>query len=163
MKRKVTSETAGALAELIGGYFAGEVEYTGRAAHLKETLCYLKRSTRLKYQEPDLRHVCMLLLSFGDDAKLLGSLVKRGRKLFPRSPYFLQAEAEEDMRRGPLEFDPRRTQQQLEQALALAQAGQNPEDTALIPGIKDLLSRVRQVSDAMGVVPLRRPGRAGRT
>ena len=159
--KKVTSETAGALAELIGGYFAGKVEYTGRAGHTKEILRYLKRTTRLTYQEPELRRVCMLLESLGDDDKLLGSLVKRGRKLFPRSPFFLKAEAEVDMRKGPLDFNPRHTQKQLEQALALAQASQNPEDSALIPGIKDLLSRVRQVSDAMASFPFGGPGGRG--
>ncbi|HEY1190040.1 MAG TPA: hypothetical protein VGE74_20485, partial [Gemmata sp.] len=55
--RKVTSETAGALAELMAGYFVGAVDYPGRAGHVNEVLRYLKRSTRLKYREPDLRHV----------------------------------------------------------------------------------------------------------
>ena len=153
VKRKVTSETAGALAELIGSYFASKVDYTGRASHLKEVLRYLKRSTRLKYQEPHLRPVCDLLQSLGEDDKLLETLVKRGRKLFPRSPFFLKAEAAVDLRRGPMAFNPHRVQQQLEQALTLAQASQNPEDSALIPGIKDLLSRTRQVTDAIGSFP----------
>ena len=65
------------------------------------------------------------------------------------------------MQKGPMDFNPRRTQQKLEQALALAQASQNPEDAALIPGIKDLLSRVRQVSDAMGSFRFGGPGGRG--
>ena len=45
------------------------MDYSGRAGHAKEVLRYLKRSTRLKYQEPDLRRVCALLRSLGDDDK----------------------------------------------------------------------------------------------
>ncbi|MBY0457985.1 MAG: hypothetical protein K2V38_11645, partial [Gemmataceae bacterium] len=161
LAKKVTSETAGALAELMEGYFVGQVDYPRRASHVKEVLSYLKRSTRLKYQEPDLRRVCTLLHDLGEDDKLLGALVKRGRKLFPQSPFFLWVEAEEDVRMGPMAFNLQRTRDKLERAIALGQASQNPEDVALIPGIKDLLSRLRQVGDALGAFHFGGPGARG--
>jgi len=153
LAKKVTSETAGKLAELIAGYFIGRVDYASRDSHVREIVRYLKRTTRLKYQEPDLRAICTMLQFAKKEDKLLASLTKRGLKLFPRSPFFLQMEAEQDIRNGPFSFNARQTRKNLEKALVLAKASQNPQDVELIPVIKQTLSRVQDMGSVMTSFP----------
>ena len=42
LSKKVRSETAGALAELMAAFMGDEIEYPGRAGHLKEVVAYLR-------------------------------------------------------------------------------------------------------------------------
>jgi hypothetical protein len=153
LARKATSETAGAVAHLIGGYFAGQVDYPGRAGHVGEIFRYLKRTTRLKYREPDLRQVCALLADLNEDDQLLTALLKRGLKLFPQSPFFLWMDAERDLVRNPLAFNARGLRDKLERALALARASQDPGDAGLVPDIQALLARVQDLSAVAARLP----------
>jgi tetratricopeptide (TPR) repeat protein len=155
LARKANSETAGALAVLIGGYFIGQIDYPGRDGHAQDVLRYLKRTTRLKYREPDLRQVCALLAHAGpEDDKLLAALVKRGLKLFPNSPFFIRMDAERGLMGGPMAFNSPRTREKLQRALALAQASQDPQDAALVPGLQALLARLQDLSETMRTLPL---------
>jgi len=161
LTKKVTSETAGELAENLAGYFVSRVDYLGRATHAKEIVGYLRRTARTKYREPDLQHVCGFLQVIGEEDKLLTTLLKRGVKLFPSSPFFLLAEAQQDLRKGPMELRPQATQKKLEKALTLAEASQNPKDAELIPIIKSALARVRDAVEAMNSSPFGRGGMPG--
>lgn len=155
--RKVTSETAGALAELLASYSVGRLNYPGRDGHIRDVVAYLKRTTRLKYQEPDLRHACTFLhlvgKIVGKQDKLLATLSKRGQKLFPSSPLFILMETEIELTKGPMSFNAYQTEKKLQKALALAEASQNPKDSELISTIKQFLVRVRDVSSMMGSFP----------
>jgi len=158
LTKKVISETAGELAGALTGYFVSEVEYNGRATHVKEVVGYLRRTTRTKYLEPDLQHVCRFLQLVGGEDKLLTTLLKRGVKLFPSSPFFMLTEVDLDLRKGPMSVRPQPMQKKLEKALALAEASPNPKDAELIPIIKQTLARVRDVAEAMRSSPFGRGG-----
>jgi hypothetical protein len=151
--RKVTSETAGNLAELMAGFFAGRLNYAGREGHVRDIVGYLKRTSRLKYREPDLRIVCALLDLVENEEKLLSTMSKRGHKLFPNSPYFLIADVEQDIMKGPLSFNAQQIQKKLKKALALAEASQNPRDSELIPSIREKLARVQDMCEMMASLP----------
>jgi hypothetical protein len=159
--KKVSSGTAGALSELMAAYVAGKIEYPGRAGHVRDIVSYLRRTTRMKYAEPDLVHACVFLQHLDDQQPLLDKLANRGLKLFPKSPYFLHATTVLELSKGPFACDPKRCQKQLEKALSLAQASQNSRDIELIPTIKSSLSRVQDIREAMENVPFGRGGFAG--
>ena len=150
---KATSETAGALAELIAAQLVSRVDYSGRAGHIEQVVRYLKRTTRLKYREPDLRFVCAMLQNGDKQEALLATFLKRGVKLFPSCPYFLFIEAGLEMRRGPFSLNAQQTQKKLQKALALAEASQSPDHTELIPRIKEVIARSQDMSDMMGSFP----------
>ena len=149
VKRKVTSKTAGSLAIIMATYLRANVDYTGRAGHVREVLGYLKRTIRTKYDEFDLRSVCIYLHHLDKEKALEEKLAKRGLKLFPRSPFFLHLTAMFDLSRGPFASNPTQSLAQLQQAFDLAQASQDPRDTRLIPSIKSALSRMADIRDAM--------------
>ncbi len=164
LAKKVSSATAGALAELMAAYVESKIDYTGRAGHVREIVAYLRRTTRIKYTESDLTNVCLLLTSL-QERSLLEKLVNRGRKLFPKSPSFLLMATNIDLSKGPFACDPKRAQKQLEQALALALASQNPLYAQMIPSIKSTLSQVQDICEAMDSMPFGRgrfPGRMPR-
>jgi tetratricopeptide (TPR) repeat protein len=149
LARKVTSKTAGLLAATIVSYVNPAIDYTGRAGHLREIVRYLKRTIRTKYDESELRNVCVFLHQLDNEKSLEEKLANRGLKLFPSSPFFLHLTAMFDLSRGPFASDPTRSQAQLKQAFDLAQASQDPRDTQLIPSIKSALSRMEDIREAM--------------
>lgn len=156
LARKPTSQTAGEIAELMSGYFLGRVDYAGRADHLLKIVHYIGRSTRLKFREPDLRQVCLMIKLADNQEKLLTTFAKRGLKLFPLSPYFIMMDAEEDLSKGPAKFRAPKTRKKLEKALALAEISHDPEDARWIPAIKGLLARVEDLGEMMGALPFMR-------
>lgn len=155
---KATSAAAGALAGTMVGYTAGSVQYPSLARHLQVVVGYIKRTTRLKYQESDLRSVCSFLKSLDGDDKVLVSMTRKGLKQFPRSPFFHMMDAELDFRKGPFKADPRAIQKKLEKAIALAEASQDPNDARLIPQIKEMLERISALGDVFSSFPF---GQAG--
>lgn len=152
--RKATTATASALAKVMIAYVVEDVRYPGRDTHVRETLRYLGRTTRLKYLEPELTKVCMFLQAADEEGPLLDKLALRGEKLFPNSPFFLNQAAVFELSKGPYDCDLQRAHALLEKALPLAQASQNPADAALIPVIKESLSKLQDIREAMESMPL---------
>jgi hypothetical protein len=159
--RKANGETAGHLARLIGGFFASRMDYDGRKEHAKAVLGYLQKTKRLKYREPDLRQVCSMLQYAQADDRLLEQLLDRGKKLFPQSPFFLFKAAQANLKRGPFAFNSNAIQNDLEKAIALAEASRDPEDSQLVQPIKEFLAHVRTLGDAMATLPFGRRGMPG--
>jgi hypothetical protein len=62
-------------------------------------------------------------------------------------------EAERSLNSGPFSFNAQQTRKNLEKALALAEASQNPQDIQLIPSIKKTLSQVQDMGDMMSSFP----------
>ena len=134
LPKKVRSETAGTLAELMGSFVGGEIDYTGRTGHLKEVLGYLRRTTRIKYEHDDLARACSLLGLLPKEADLFEKLVKRGIKLFPNSPLFLTLSGTLELKKGPFgggNF--RLARDQFEKALERAEASSDPQNVRLVP------------------------------
>ena len=152
VSKKVRSETAGALAEVMTAFVGGKVEYTGRARHLKEVLDYLRRTTRIKYRHDDLSNVIELLGLLPKETTLIGKLIARGIKLFPDSPFFLVMAGAQEVEKGPLIGNHRSAQSQLEKALKLAEASSDPNAARLLPQIRESLSMLKDNSfNAMGM------------
>ena len=61
LKKKCRSTTAGEMASALHDYLQAGVEYPGREDHVKQLTAYLKRTTRLKYRQIDIEHVCRFL------------------------------------------------------------------------------------------------------
>lgn len=160
--RKVTSETAGELAKIIASYSDSLPGYPSRPRHVQSIVSYLRRTTRTRYREEDLQPVCGLLQKSRLDDKLLATLVKRGQKLFPRSPFFAMMEVEQDIAKGPAAFNGPTIRKKLEKALALAQGSPDTRDTELISHIKATLAQVQDMTEAMASLPFM-PGGMPRT
>jgi tetratricopeptide (TPR) repeat protein len=168
LPKKVRSETAGTLAELMGSFVGGEIDYTGRTGHLKEVLGYLRRTTRIKYEHDDLARACSLLGLLPKEADLFEKLVKRGIKLFPNSPLFLTLSGTLELKKGPFgggNF--RLARDQFEKALERAEASSDPQNVRLVPKIRESLSMLRDLSSSpmglpfMGTGPDALPGGPG--
>lgn len=152
--KKVRSDTAGALAELMAAFVGDEVEYPGRAGHLKEVVAYLRRTTRIKYAYDDLSHVCSLLGLLPKEAALLQKLVARGIKLFPNSPLFLLLTGAIELEKGPYKGgNLRLAQSNLEKALKQAETSSHPMDVRLLPQIRQTLSMLKDTSFNMVGMP----------
>ncbi|HID75334.1 MAG TPA: hypothetical protein EYP56_04980, partial [Planctomycetaceae bacterium] len=106
LKRRVNSQTAGRLSQLMREYLE-ESPYPGRPRHTELVLSYLERSGRVKWQEEDLRDVCMLLDKLASDGQhrkkdvrgLLAKLAAKGIKRFAHCPLFYVLTGECEMRK----------------------------------------------------------------
>src|SRR5262249_44786957 len=99
--RKPRSETAGALATLMGSFVGGEVMYEGRDAHGTQVTHSLRRSSRLRYRQADLMAVCTYLALLPNEQGLRDKMVERGLKLFPKAPWFPMIAGARELEKGP--------------------------------------------------------------
>lgn len=148
---KVKSETAGKLAQLLAGYLASGVKYTGRSSHVQQLIRYLKRGLRIPYQCDDLIGVCIFLSGQPREMGLLDKLVDRGLKAFPESAHFHFLAGVLEVKAGPFLADLPYAQQELRKALELAQASNEPRETQLVPEIKAALSKVDSILSYIGM------------
>jgi tetratricopeptide (TPR) repeat protein len=154
--RKATGAAASGLAKTMLAHLSEHADYPGRAGHVTEVLAYLGRTTRTKYSEEELMEVC-LFLDAAEKVPLLEKFVRRGVKSYPKSPFFLHQSAQLEIERGPFACDVAYAHKQLTKALELAQASQIPRDQRLIPIIKETLSQIGDVHEAMKTFPGRLP------
>ena len=61
LKKKVQSQTAGAMAFLVGAYLELDVDYPGRDGQIEQLVQYLNRTKRLNYRQIDIERVCDFL------------------------------------------------------------------------------------------------------
>ncbi|MEJ7637408.1 MAG: hypothetical protein WKF75_05285 [Singulisphaera sp.] len=140
------------MAELMGSFVGGEIDYTGRTGHLKEVLGYLRRTTRIKYEHDDLARACSLLGLLPKEADLFEKLVKRGIKLFANSPLFLTLSGTLELKRGPFgggNF--RLARDQFEKALERAEASSDPQNVRLVPKIREPVDAEGPLLQPMGL------------
>jgi tetratricopeptide (TPR) repeat protein len=153
IKRKCRSETAGAIASLLAAYLAMEVEYTGRAGHLKDAVAYLRRTSRIKYRMEDLVDVCGFLANLPQESALFKKMVDRGIKNFPNVPTFWMLLGTLELQKGPMRGSLYVARTQFEMALKYAEASAEPRDQALIPKIRERLSMLSALmSNPLGMI-----------
>jgi tetratricopeptide (TPR) repeat protein len=146
LKKRCQSKTAGVMASTLHAYLQAGVEYPGRADHVRRLTAYLKRTTRLKYQQSDIESVCSFLRDVPDQEILLDKLLKKGLKQYPESvPLNLAAGMLAVVRSTPPIMNPA-AKIHLEKALKLAEASTVPTVTALLPTIKDGLTMINELS-----------------
>jgi tetratricopeptide (TPR) repeat protein len=145
---KVRGETAGALADLLGGFLDGKITYPGRDEHVEQVIAYLRRTTRIKYnRRDDLAQAATFVGMVSGNADLAEKLAKRGLKLFPAAPEFPMMLGATEMAKGPFEANMGQVRKHFESALKLAQAEEttNPRAAAMIPKIKEALAAVNEL------------------
>jgi tetratricopeptide (TPR) repeat protein len=145
LKKKCVSETAGEMAALLDGFLTSNIEYAGRAGHVKKVAAYLQRSTRIKYRRFDIERVCTFLGRVSDTKRARPKLIAIGLKQHPESaPLHLQAGLAE---LGTLSFGGiDRARKQLEKARELAESSTDPKESALAPEIKAALTFLNEIS-----------------
>lgn len=145
---KVRGETAGALADLLGSFLAGEVAYPGRDEHAKQVADYLRRTTRIKYSRDDLSHACGFLGLAPGHRDLFEKLAKRGLKLFPDAPEFPMMLGSIEVEKGPYLANLGQARRHFEAALELAeaQASGDPKAAAMLPSIRQALTALNDLA-----------------
>jgi tetratricopeptide (TPR) repeat protein len=144
--RKIRSETAGALAELMTPFVEGDAKYEGRDAHVNQVVNYLLRGSRIKYRQTDLEAVVHFLCLVPQAESLRDKMVQRGMKLFPKAAWFPTIA-------GSLALDKSghgggsllRAREYLQKALSLAEASKHPLDAKLLPRIRQSLSMIKDL------------------
>jgi tetratricopeptide (TPR) repeat protein len=158
LKNKCNSQTAAEMCRIMSAYLHGDVKYTGRPEHVRELFAYLRRMTRVKFREQDLRVICEFIDQYAQhhgkaeqDEKVLQRYVKKGTRQFPGNAYFQYRSGELEIEKGPYLADRRHAQRSFQRALELAEDSGRPEDADLRKKCKDRLTFL----DQMGV---ERPG-----
>jgi tetratricopeptide (TPR) repeat protein len=153
LKKKVLSQTAGEVCELMAAYLATDVDYPGRHHHVASVLAYVRRCGRVKWREEDLHRVCLFLdvLIYEDRgydrelAHLLEKLAVKGRKKFPQHALFHLLAGESELRKGPLKCDRRFAHRCFQQTLELAKQHKDSEHESLAGRAKDKISFLEEV------------------
>ncbi|WP_425617839.1 hypothetical protein NA78x_001528 [Anatilimnocola sp. NA78] len=153
LKNKVTSQTAGQLAELLYAIAFYGIEYAGFTQHSDDVARYLRRTTRIKFAEKDLRTVCCFLKHIQADPDLLEKLVKKGLKSFPQASVYQSLAADLEMAMGPFKCNLQAVRKHLQAALRLAEASIDPTDRSLIPDLKQRLLIVDDMSKPLPGMP----------
>ena len=144
LAKKCRGETAGALAELLGAFVAGDVVYPGRDEHVRQVVEYLRRTTRTKYRREELAKVCSFLglARARGSRELFEKFARRGLKLFPEAPEFSMMLGSVEMEKGPFGGNLYQARKHFAKALELAEAQQarEPHVDAMVPKIREALS-----------------------
>ena len=151
LKKKCRSETAGAMALLLDAYRAAKVDYPGRAGHIEHLVGYLERTSRVKYRQIDIEHVCAFLIDLPGprNKKLLEKLLDRGLKLHPKSVLLNYHAANSALTSSKPPFLDPRASKRIETALKLAETSSDPAETELLPAIKKMRTMIEEVSNRL--------------
>jgi tetratricopeptide (TPR) repeat protein len=153
LKKKCRGETAGALAEQMGAYLGADVEYRGRAEHIRQVIAYLKRGTGLKYRREDIERVVEFLAELPKaENALLEKLLKAGVKQHPESAVLHLHSGMMGLAKGVITGSGgvAEARRHLETALKLAEASTDPKTTALLPEIRSQVSLLDEITGRLG-------------
>lgn len=147
-KRRCTSEAAGQMSRIMTAFLASDTRYPRRSQHAEQALEYVRRSSRVKWNEQDLRSVCEFLKVARDQEDLdsqtadeiLETKLRKGIREFPDNPYFLIAAGEAEIDKGPYDCDRLLAHRYLQRGLELAERSGDPDDASLIDVAKKRLS-----------------------
>lgn len=120
------SETAGQLCGFLAAIVDGDVEYMGRATHIKLVQEYLARSRRIAWRPEDLDAACVFLGTCENSEQNWADLAERGQKEFPERPQFHYWRGYEQFCRGPLRCDRTLAVDCLKRALELSATSPTP-------------------------------------
>ena len=159
LNKKPTGETAGTLATLIGSYLSAGVEYTGRAAHVKDVMAYLHRAENVKYTQADLTAVCDVLELVPNQQRFRKKMLERAIKLFPKEAQFrlYMALQELDAKRNLSWESKNDIRKHLKVAQQLVEASQDPNKIALQAKIREAFSILNQRNSIFGESFLNEP------
>ena len=156
LKKKCKSQTAGEMASLLDAYLAARRRVSGPSkATSSSSSRYLKRTTRLKYRQIDIERVCDFLSDMPDkqSGDLLGKLLKLGLKQHPASASAQLPGGHAGSGQRAAAIHTARRIRHLEKALKLAEASNDPKETALLPPIKETLTLIKEMRERVGRMP----------
>jgi tetratricopeptide (TPR) repeat protein len=163
LKKRVHSQTAGKLCELMTAYLAMDVDYQGQHRHVASVLAYVRRCSRVQWQEQDLHHVCRFLdelVSGRDDRELnrvLEKLAVKGRKKFPEHAFFHLMVGESEIRKGPIKCDRRLAHRCFQQTLELTKHLKDAEHESFAGRAKRKISLLEEAGLDPPPLPPRMP------
>jgi hypothetical protein len=102
-------------------------EYRVRSEHVKSLVAYVRRCSRIKWNEPDLHDVCEFLQKV-EQEDLLQKFVRKGSKQFPQVAYYHLLAGELEIRRGPFRCNRAKARSSLEVALRLSKNSKDSRD-----------------------------------
>lgn len=159
LKKSRRSRAAGEMSRLLYAHVATGLTYPGCEGHVQQLLGFLRRCSRVKWEEHHLRFVLEFLLFWEhhereredesprrfasvDATRLLWDLAAKARSKFPDNAFFQLLAGEMEMRKGPKKSDRQFAQECFQRALQLAQG-------ANVPDSIDVAKRAREKLDAL--------------
>ena len=118
-------------------HLAIETKYRGKDQHVGAVLAYVRDGRWMRWQEDDLRDVCLFVETlleddeYANEIHLLVKLAKQGRKKFPQDPLFPFILGRLEMERGPYECNRRLAKECFEQVRQWAKTSPYPADARL--------------------------------
>lgn len=144
LKKRCTSSTAGQMSEVMASYVFSDVNYVGRSKHVKAVQDYVKRSSRVKFDAEDLQKVCDFL-QVTEQKSLLSKMVVKGRKKFPKHPYFQLQAGMQEMAKGPLRCNRRYAAECFERVVKLTESSDAKKAKAWAETAKEQLTFLHEV------------------
>jgi len=141
LRRRCRSSTAGGMCRLIVETPPAPQADAELSKYARDLWGYVKRCSRVKWNLEDLRAVCEFLGAY-DQWSLLMKFVKKGIRRFPEVGYFHHLVGVEEIRKGPLRFNRKRTIDAFQRAILLASASSDPRDRRLLEEARKGLSVV---------------------
>jgi hypothetical protein len=145
LKKKCSSQAAGAMASLLDAILKKKVEYTGRASHIRKLKSYLQRAMKLKFDRKDIEIVCEFLSNLEERSPLLKKLVTHGLAQNRHSVYLNYRAGMIAIADGPEYMTMWRASEYLKTANHYAESSQLPDERNLLPKIQSALTLVNEM------------------
>lgn len=149
LKKPCRSETAGAMCRVLENYLRADAVYVGRSGHITELKKYVRRCTRVKWREEDLRDVCEFLKQLEEfaqsDLSTLEKFVVKGTALFPSSPYFHFERGRLEIDKGPIDCNRHLAHASFTKAAELAQKAPGVENEHILHQAREKLTFLGEV------------------
>jgi len=151
LKNRCHTQTAGCMARILTEFLNQHIDYPRRTQHVAAVVGYLGRTSRVRWQEEDLRDVCAFLHQVGihesgpSVASLLSKLARKGTKKFKRVAYFHLSAGRAELNKGPEVGHLERAVRSLTRAAELASQSSDPRDVAVAREARHVAAFARRV------------------
>lgn len=146
LKRKCNGSTAGLMCKILRAHSALQTEYRAGEDHVAKLLKYVRRCSRVKWKEEDLRNVCEFLREMDED-HMLDKFARKGQRKFPRTAYFHWAAGDREFQRGP-GGNRIAARVNIERAIELASQSNDSRDQMFLEEAKQKLTFLQEMEDA---------------
>jgi len=146
LRRRCRGATAGMMCKLLIEYVRSRQFHRPHVDKTKQLVAYVRRCSRVKWCEQDLRDVCDFLMEVGE-LVLLRKFVRKGIKKFPKAAYFHALNGDLEIRRGPFRCKEKAARLSLETALKLGQDSGDARVQELLKNSRRQLILLDQASD----------------
>lgn len=145
LRNKCQSSTAGVMCRLMRGYLETDEVYACRADHVTQLVAYVRRCSRVRWRQEDLREVCEFL-DERDETKLLDKYVRKGQRTFPDAGYYHALSGRLEIDRGPRRCRRKKAIKSLRRAVELLVAAADPRDEEVLQDAKRSLTFIEELA-----------------